>query len=125
MSFVYFDKYKCKHVEDHNFTPRDNKENKDNNGADKKKFTPKIPNKKFTPNINNNCLVGPPRGKSLDGQAPTYSRMQIRTLNLLANVNTVNKNDDNNFDVRICIVEYVGACPSSDFPRGGPTRRLL
>ena len=97
MSFVYFDKYKYKHVEDHNLTPRDNKENKDNNGADKKKFTPKIPNKKFTPNINNNCLVGPPRGKSLDGQAPTYSTMQIRTLKLLANVNTVNtENDDNN-----------------------------
>ena len=50
---------------------RDNKENKDNNGADKKKFTPKMPNKKFTPNNNN--LVGPPPGKSLDGQAPTYS----------------------------------------------------
>ena len=31
----------------------------------------------------------------------------------------------NNFDVLICIVEYVGACPSSDFPRGGPTRQLL
>ena len=31
----------------------------------------------------------------------------------------------NNFNVLICIVEYVGACPSSDFPRGGPTRRLL
>ena len=54
-----------------------------------------MPNKKFTSN-NNNCLVGPPRGKSLDGQAPTYSIMQIRTLKLLANVNTVNENDDNN-----------------------------
>ena len=31
----------------------------------------------------------------------------------------------NSFYVLICIVEYVGACPSSDFPRGGPTRRLL
>ena len=31
----------------------------------------------------------------------------------------------NKFYVLICIVEYVGACPSSDFPRGGPTRRLL
>ena len=34
--------------------------------------------------------------KSLDGQAPTYSTMQIRTLKLLANVNTVNDSDDNN-----------------------------
>ena len=31
----------------------------------------------------------------------------------------------NNFNVLICIVEYDGACPSSDFPLGGPTRRLL
>ena len=54
-----------------------------------------MPNKKFTPN-NNNRLVGPPRGKSLDGQAPTYSTIQIRTLKLLANVNTLNKSDDNN-----------------------------
>ena len=53
-----------------------------------------MPNKKFTPNNNNNRLVGPPRGKSLDGQAPTYSTMQIRTSKLLANVNT--ENDDNN-----------------------------
>ena len=53
------------------------------------KFTPKMPNKKFTHN-NSNRLVGPPRGKSLDGQAPTYSTMQIRTLKLLANVNAVN-----------------------------------
>ena len=52
------------------------------------KFTPKMPNKKFTHN-NSNRLVGPPRGKSLDGQAPTYLTMQIRTLKLLANVNTV------------------------------------
>ena len=58
-------------IKDPNFTPRDNKENKDSNGADKKKFTPKMPNMKFTPNNNNNRLVGPPRGKSLDGQAPT------------------------------------------------------
>ena len=90
------DKCKYRHIKDPNFTPRDNKENKDNNGADKKKFTPKMPNKKFTPNNNNNRLVGPPRGKSLDGQAPTYSTMQIRTLKLLANVNTVNESDDNN-----------------------------
>ena len=27
----------------------------------------------------------------------------------------------NNFKVLICIVEYDGACPSSDFPLGGPT----
>ena len=53
-----------------------------------------MPNKKFTLNNNNNRLVGPPRGKSLDGQAPTYSTMQIKTLKLLANVNTVNDNDD-------------------------------
>ena len=59
------------------------------------KFTPKMPNKKFTHN-NSNRLVGPPRGKSLDGQAPTYSTMQIRTLKLLANVNTVNESDDKN-----------------------------
>ena len=59
----------------------------------RKKITLKIPNKKFTPN-NNNRLVGPPRGKSLDGHAPSYSTMQIRTLKLLANVNT--ENDDNN-----------------------------
>ena len=89
------DKCKYRHIKDPNFTPRGNKENRDNNGADKKKFTPKMPNKKFTPN-NNNCLVGPPRGKSLDGQAPTYSTIQIRTLKLLANVNTLNKSDDNN-----------------------------
>ena len=31
----------------------------------------------------------------------------------------------NNFNGLICIVEYIGACPSSDFPRGGPTGRLL
>ena len=89
------DKCKYRHIKDPNFTPRDKKENKDNNGADKKKFTPKTTNKKFTPN-NNNRLVGPPRGKSLDGQAPAYSTMQIRTLKLLANVDTVNENDDNN-----------------------------
>ena len=45
-----------------------------------------MPNKKFTPNNDNNRLVGPPRGKSLDRQAPTYSTMQIKTLKLLANV---------------------------------------
>ena len=54
-----------------------------------------MPHKKFLPH-NNNRLVGPPRGKLLDGQAPTYSTMQIGTLKLLANVNTVNENDDNN-----------------------------
>ena len=90
------DKCKYRHIKDPNFTPRDNKGNKDNNGADKKKFTPNMPHKKFTPNNNNNRLVGPPRGKSLDGQAPTHSTMQIRTLKLLANVNTVNDGDDNN-----------------------------
>ena len=75
------DKCKYRHVKDPNFTPRDNKENIDNNSADKKKFTPKMPNKKFAPNNNNNNrLVGPPRGKAPDGQAPTYSTMQIRTL---------------------------------------------
>ena len=55
-----------------------------------------MPNKKFTPNNNNSRLVGHPREKSLDGQAPTYSTMQIRTLKLLAIVNTVNESDDNN-----------------------------
>ena len=55
-----------------------------------------MPNKKFTPNNNINRLVGPPRGKSLDGQAPTYSTMQIRTSKILSNVNTVNESDDNN-----------------------------
>ena len=90
------DKCKYRHIKDPNFTPRDNKETNDINGADKKKFTPKMPNKKFTPNNNNNRLVRPPRGKSLDGQAPTYSTMQIRTLKLLANVNTVNESDNNN-----------------------------
>ena len=54
-----------------------------------------MPNKKFTPD-NNNRLVGPSRGISLDGQAPTYSTMQIRTIKLLANVNIVNESDDNN-----------------------------
>ena len=73
-------KCKYRHIKDENFIPRGNKENKNNNGADKKKVTPKIPNRKFTPN---------------------------------------------NFKVLICIVEYDGACPSSDFPLGGPTRRLL
>ena len=53
-----------------------------------------MPNKKFTLNNNNNRLGGLPRGKSLDGQAPIYSTMQIKTLKLLANVNTVNDNDD-------------------------------
>ena len=59
-----------------------------------KKFTPKIPQKNFLPNNNNNRLVGPPRGKSFDGQAPTYSMMQIRRLELLVNLNTVHENDD-------------------------------
>ena len=90
------DKCKYRHINDPNCIPRGNKENKDYNGADKKKFTPKMSHKKFTPNNNNNHLVGPPRGKSLDGQAPTYSTMQVRTLKLSANVNTVNENDDNN-----------------------------
>ena len=90
------DKCKYRHIKDPKITPRDNKENKDNNGADNRKFTPKMPNKKFTPNSNYNRLVGPPRGKSLEEQAPTYSTTQIRTLNLLANVNSVNDSDDNN-----------------------------
>ena len=77
------DKCKYRHIKDHNFIPRENKENKD-----------KIPNRKFTPNNHNNRLVGPPRGKLLDGHAPSYSTMQIRTLKLLANMNT--ENDDNN-----------------------------
>ena len=78
------DKCKYRHIKDPNFIRRDKKENKDNNnGADKKKFTH---------NNNNNRLVGPPRGNSLDGQAPIYSTMQIRTLN----VTTVNESDDNN-----------------------------
>ena len=68
------DKCKYRYIKDPNFTPRDNKENKDNNGADKKKFKPKMPNKKFTPN-NDSRLVGSPRGKSLDGQAPTYAKL--------------------------------------------------
>ena len=80
------DNCKYRHIEDPNFTPRDNKENRYNNGADKRKFTPKMPHK----------YVRPPRGKSLDEQAPTYSTMQIRTLKLLANLNTENKSDDNN-----------------------------
>ena len=63
------DKCKYRQIKDPYFIPRDNKENKDHNGADKKKFTFKMPHKKFTPNNNNNHLVGPPRGKSLDGQA--------------------------------------------------------
>ena len=88
------DKCKYKHIKDENFIPSENKENINNNGADKKKVTPKIPNRKFTPNNHNNRLVGPPRGKLLDGHAPSYSTMQIRTLKLLANVNT--ENDDNN-----------------------------
>ena len=90
---TFGDKCKYRHIKDPNFTPRDNKEIKDNNGADQKKFTPKMPNKKFTPN-NNNRLVGPPREKSLDEQAPTYLTMQIRTLKLLANVNTVKSYPD-------------------------------
>ena len=36
-------KCKYRHIKDSNFIPRDNKEDKDNNGADKKKFTPKMP----------------------------------------------------------------------------------
>ena len=36
-----------------------------------------------------------------------------------------NSSTSNNFQARICIGEYDGACPSSDFPLGGPTRRLL
>ena len=84
------DKYKCRYIKDPNFTPRDN------NGADKKKFTSKMPHKKFTPCNNDNRLLGPPRGKPLDGQAPTCSVMQISTLKLLAYLNTVNKNDDSN-----------------------------
>ena len=59
------DKYKYRHIKDPNFIPRDDKENKENNGADKKKFTPKMPPKKFTPNNNDNRLVGPPRGNHL------------------------------------------------------------
>ena len=55
-----------------------------------------MPNKKFTTNDNINRLVGPPRGNSLDGQAPTYSTIQIRTSIILSNVNTVNESDDNN-----------------------------
>ena len=31
----------------------------------------------------------------------------------------------NNFKVLISIVDYDGACPSSDLPLGGPTGRLL
>ena len=77
------DKCKYRHIKDHNIIPRGNKENKDNNVANKNKITPKIPNRKFTPNNHNNRLVGPPRGKSLDGHAPSYSTMQIRTLKLL------------------------------------------
>ena len=75
----FSDKCKYRHI-------KDPKKNEDNNGADKNKFTPKMPNKNFTPNNNNNRLVGPPRGKSPDGQAPTYPTMQIRTLKLSANV---------------------------------------
>ena len=89
----FSDKCKYRHIKDPNFTPRENKENKNNNGADKKKVTPKIPNRKFTPNNHNNRLVGPPKGKKLDGHAPSYSTMQIRTLKLLANVNSVDDND--------------------------------
>ena len=54
------------YIEDPNFISRDNKENKENNGADKEKFAPKMPHKKFTPNNNNNRLVGPPRGHLMD-----------------------------------------------------------
>ena len=79
------DKYKYRHIKDDKFIPRGNKENKDNNGAYKKKVKP---------NNHNNRLVGPPRGKSLDRHAPSYSTTQIRTLKLLANVST--ENDDNN-----------------------------
>ena len=75
---------------------RNIKDNKDNTGANKKRFTLKIEQKKFTPNNNNNRLDGPPGGKSLDGQAPAYSTMRIRTLKLFANVNSVNDSDDNN-----------------------------
>ena len=45
------DKCKYRHIKDENFIPRGNKENKDNNGADKKKVTPKIPNRNLHPII--------------------------------------------------------------------------
>ena len=61
------DKCKYRHIKDLNFIPKYYKENMDNNGADKKKSTPKMPHKKFTLNNNDNRLVGPPRGKSRDG----------------------------------------------------------
>ena len=41
--YRFSDKCKYRHIKDPHFIPRDNKENKDNNGADKKKFTPKMP----------------------------------------------------------------------------------
>ena len=44
---------------------------------------------------------------------------------LLSSLSFIKFTFANNFYVLICIVEYVGACPSSDFPRGGPTRRWL
>ena len=58
-------KCKYRHIKDENFVPRGNKENKDNNSADKKIVTPKKPNIKFTPNNHNNRLVGPPRENHL------------------------------------------------------------
>ena len=64
-------KCKYRHIKDPNFIPRGNKKSQENDGDDKRKFTPRMTHKKFTPNYNDNRRVGPPRGESLDGQAPT------------------------------------------------------
>ena len=42
------DKCKYRHIKDDNFIPRGNKENKDNNGADKKKVTQNTKQKIYT-----------------------------------------------------------------------------
>ena len=45
------DKCKYRHIKDENFIPRDNKENKNNNGADKKKSHPKYQTENLHPII--------------------------------------------------------------------------
>ena len=55
----------------------------------------KIPNKKFTLNNFNDRLVAPLRGQYLNGQAPTYSTMQIKTLKPLTNINISNDSRNN------------------------------
>ena len=90
---TFGDKCRYRHEIDPDYKKKDEvvvgKNNKDNNkdrNKNKDKNNDRKPNKdghkSYTPNNFNNRVVGPPKGKTLEGQPPRYSNQQQKFLKL-------------------------------------------